>query len=143
MDTDQAAVPAPAAVDVIKAVVDGEDTLFLPVEVSEALAAILTDQRERLDTVHATGRDRYRAAREAGCPASVAKGAKDRTLKPNEIYIPRTEIHRSGNAVRISALKTTLQNIPDGDVTGVVFTRDADGNWSGKLEAKQTVEVAS
>lgn len=130
--------------DVIKAVVDGEDTLFLPFEVSESLAAVLTNQREWLDTVGAqpSGKKRYEMARQAGCLSAVAKGAAARAVKDDAIFIHHAELARKNGMIRISGLKTSINGIPNVDVRGVVFNRDAAGACSSQLEAKRQEEAS-
>lgn len=118
---------------------DDENVQLLPFPVSESLAEKLDDQRKRLDRLAPalTGKERYTVARQVeGCFAAVAKGAKDRELKANRIYIPRTELQNGNGQVRISALKATLP-LPAGvKVKSVTFIRE-DGAWTGQLEVKE------
>ena len=120
----------------IKATVDGEDKVFLPFEVSDTLAAILTDQREKLDQLglESSGKKRYLAAKAAGCLSAVAKGLASRSLGENGIFIHHAELAHTNGKLRISGLKTSINGIPsDVNVRGVVFTCE-DGAWSGELE---------
>src|ERR1700721_1803947 len=61
------------------AVKDGEDQVMVPFGVSEALYQVLEEQRTNLDFVDPAtpSKSRYTMARESGCYAAVAKGAKD------------------------------------------------------------------
>lgn len=129
---------------VIKATLDGEEMLRLPFEVSDTLAELLTDQREKLDTIEATklGRDRYQAARAAGCLSAVAKGVTS-PLNENEIFIHRTELARTNGTIRISGLKASVNGIPPTvDVHGIIFTRE-DGTWTGQLKATRQEETCA
>ena len=124
----------------LKAVLDGENTRWLPFGISEALVKVLDDQREKLSAVDpkAPGRERYEQARQAGCPAAVAKGAKDRQLQRDRIYLPGTELSRRDGTVRISALKLTIPGIPpDVRVKGITFLHENEV-WTGKLEVVET-----
>lgn len=117
---------------------DDENVRLLPFPVSEALAQKLDEQRERLDNVDSklVGKQRYQHARqELGCLAAVAKGAKDRELKPDRIYIPGTELQNGNGKVRISSLKATLTVPAEVHVKGLTFIRD-NGTWSGVLEVR-------
>ncbi len=118
---------------------DDENVRLLPFPVSESLAEKLNDQRERLDNVPltASGKDRYHEARQTyGCFAAIAKGAKDRELKEDRIFIPRTEIRNGNGCARIPSLKARLTVPADVHVKGITFIRE-NGVWTGQLEVKQ------
>lgn len=124
---------------------DEEAVRSIQNEVSEALFDVLNDQRQKLDQVDAKqpGKVRYQQARSLGCFAAVAKGAKDRELKPNRIFIPLTELHSLNGKVRISSLKATLP-IPEGvQVKGVAFEADESEKWHAILEVKDVETCAS
>jgi hypothetical protein len=119
---------------------DDDNVRVLPFPVTEGLAAKLDDQRERLGSVEPTlpGKQRYQAAREAGCFAAVAKGAKDRELKMDRVFIPGSELQNGNGQVRISALKATLP-VPAGlHVKSITFSREGTA-WAGQLEVKENV----
>jgi hypothetical protein len=122
----------------LKAISDVENVFTLAFEVSETLSTQLDDLRSKLDAVDPKqpGQRRYEAARELGCGASVAKGAKYRSLLPDRIFIPRTEIRQASDKVRIPALKLTIPDPPPVDVKGVVFVRQ-EGAWAGQLEVEK------
>jgi hypothetical protein len=96
--------------DLTKWVADADNVREVLSEVSDTLAAILNDQRQKLDQVDAkrSGPERYEMARKAGCFAAIAKGAKHRTLKPEQIFIPRSEFKVVNGQLRIPVLKATL-----------------------------------
>jgi|GEM_PF-5435193 hypothetical protein len=136
MESVTQAVPAPTAEVVFSCEEDSvQRSSFI---VSEALAEKLNDQLDRLATVDASrpGKERYQLARQAGCFAAIAKGAKDRKLEPDQVYIPKTELMVKDGKVRISALKATL-NLPGVfGVVGIVFLRDHNiDHWHGYVEA--------
>lgn len=117
---------------------DDEHVHLLPFPISEALALKMDDQRQKLSHTdpELPGKQRYLSAREHGCFAAVAKGAKDRELQPGRIFIPGSELTHSNGRVRISALKASLP-VPDGlHVKGITFTCD-DTGWRGQLEVKE------
>jgi hypothetical protein len=118
---------------------DDENVRMLPFPITESLALKLDDQRQKLDQVSPKlpGKARYQLAREQGCFAAVAKGAKDRELKPDRIFIPHSEIANGNGHVRISALKASL-TIPDGlHVKSLTFVRSTD-KWTGHIEVKES-----
>lgn len=118
--------------------VDDENVLTLPFPVTQALAAKLDDQSGRLGNVDPMlpGKQRYLAARQNGCCAAIAKGAKDRALT-GKIFIPGSELQNGNGEVRISALKATLP-VPAGlRVKSISFVREGDA-WAGQLEVKET-----
>ncbi len=120
-----------------KAITDSENIFTLPFEISETLSSQLDELRGKLDGVdpNKPGQQRYDAARELGCGAAVAKGAKYRSLLPGRIFIPRTEFRQSSDAIRITSLKTTIAEPPPVDVKGIVFVREGR-SWTGQLEVK-------
>lgn len=98
----------------------------------------MNDQLERLNTVDPkqSGKVRRQRARDAGCLCAVAKGAAQRELKPDLIFIPNSEPTITSGKVRVSALKATLP-IPEGvQVKNVTFVREL-GNWRAVLEVKE------
>jgi hypothetical protein len=119
---------------------DEDSVQRIPFAVSQTMAGKLGAQRESLDRVNASvpGPQRYQLAREAGCCAAVAKGAKDRRIEPNQLYFPKTEMRVQNQMLRISSLKASLPMpaslVEEGrSVRGIVFT-NIDGSWTGYLE---------
>jgi hypothetical protein len=122
----------------LKAVTDADRTQTISFEVSEDLSVSLNDLREKLDEVDPKkpGQQRYEAARKLGCGAAVAKGAKYRSLTPERVFIPNTEIRRLSDGIRIPYLKTTIPNVPEEmNIKAVLFLRE-EGAWVGQLEVK-------
>jgi len=122
----------------LKAVTDADLTQTISFEVSEDLSERLNDLREKLDAIdpHKPGQLRYEAARKLGVGAAVAKGAKYRSLTPERLFIPSTEIRRLIDGIRIPYLKTTIPNVPEEmEVKAVLFLRE-EGAWVGQLEVK-------
>jgi hypothetical protein len=132
---------------------DDEGVRVLPFPVTEQLAMKLDAQRRKLDSIDASmsGKQRYEAARRAGCFAAISKGAKDRSLESNRLFIPGSELSQNGNGeVRISSLKATLP-VPAGlHVKNITFIRKAEASfsevegevvqenpWRGQLEVKE------
>jgi hypothetical protein len=108
--------------------------------VSEQLATLLEVQRAKLNQVEATkpGKIRYAEARAKGCFTAVAKGAKNRELKPNQIFIPGTEIRFTEYGLRISVFKASVpcdEKEKHTRVRGITFVRGAD-TWIGNIEFK-------
>ena len=102
---------AATAVEVLKWVPDGGAVQeYSPVGVDEALWPVLDEQLSKLDTVDAKvpGKRRYQLARQAGVLCALAKGARSRELKPNQLHVPGTELSVSERGVRISALRCTM-----------------------------------
>jgi len=125
----------------LKEVADVESIETVPFEVSAVVSPILDDLREKLDAVDPKkpGQQRYEAARELGCGAAIAKGAKYRSLLPEQIYVPNTEIRRANGTIRIPYLKTAIPEVPsDVVVKAVVYIRK-EGAWVGQLEVKKLV----
>jgi hypothetical protein len=134
---------------------DDEGIAVIPFIVSENLATVLDSQRAKLDQVDATktGKERYRLAREAGCFAAVSKGAKDRELKENQLFIPGTEMSVTNGILRISALKASLPMDPNWKARNVTFRRVrglVTGNdgaavediWQGDVEINPPLDSA-
>ena len=114
--------------------VDEEATRLLPFAVSGQLAEKLDDQRQRLDGIDLKTPpvERYRLARAAGVLAAVAKGVKNRTDRPSEIFLPKSELQNGNGSVRISSLKASI-TVPDGiKIKSVSFVRTDDG-WQGRV----------
>lgn len=108
------------------------------------MAAILRDQREKLDLVNMrrSGHERFRQARKLGCLVAVAKGVKYRKLERGEICIPYTEFTITNGRLHIPALKTVFP-VPTGmDVRAVVFRRD-NTSWYGVLEVTEKKAAAA
>jgi len=119
---------------------DDEGMYLDPFNVSDCLQATLTDQGSKLGLVDSNlpRKQRYLAARAAGCFAAIAKGAKDRELKGGQIFIPRSELSVIGNTLRISSLKATIsmgvEDVAAGAVVkNVTFTNDGT-IWYGVIE---------
>jgi hypothetical protein len=113
--------------------VDEETTRVLLFEVSEALKQKLDDQRQRLDGVNPKlpPVERYQLARSAGVLAAVAKGVKNRSDRPNEIFLPKSELRNGNGSIRISSLRAAIA-VPEGvRVKSVSFVR-TDGAWQGR-----------
>jgi hypothetical protein len=121
----------------LKAISDDEGIEILSFEVTGLVSEKLDQQRAGLDRVDPkqSGKQRYEEARARGCFASVAKGAKDRELKPGRIFIPGTETSIRNRTLRISALKLTIPEIPQRvtRVKGVDFVTEG-GVWKGQIE---------
>lgn len=122
---------------------DADNVREVTSQVPDSLAEILNDQRQRLDKVDAKlpGVERYQAARQAGCLAAVAKGAKYRSLKPEQIFLPRSEFKPLNGQLRIPVFKATLL-VPEqqsatlaspANVRAVTFRRD-NASWYSVLE---------
>lgn len=129
-------------------VLDGEGLKTITFSVSESLANLLEEQRAKLDQVDATkpGKIRYAEARAKGCFTAVAKGASDRQLKPNRIFIPRTELRVTDGVLRISVFKAS---VPcgcgydyDDEVRSVTFQKDGPEHWYGYLELDPKIDTA-
>jgi len=123
----------------LKAIADVEKIETMPFEVSEVMVPLLEELRGKLDKVNPEhpGQQRFEAARDLGCGSAVSKGAKYRSLLPERIFIPSTETRRANGGIRISALKTTIPDVPaDVAVKAVLFIRE-EGAWAGRLEVKK------
>jgi hypothetical protein len=113
--------------------IDEEATRVLVFEVSEPLKQKLDDQRQRLDGVNPKlpPVERYQLARSAGVLAAVAKGIKNRSDRPNEIFLPKSELRNGNGSIRISSLRASIA-VPEGvSVKNVSFVRTDDG-WQGR-----------
>lgn len=147
------------SIEEMKWMSDGDNVREVLSEVSDSLPAILNDQRQKLDQVDAKrpGVERYEMARKAGCFAAIAKGAKHRTLKPEQIFIPRSEFTVVNGLLRIPVLKATLV-IPSSAphmganiaVKAVIFRRVSVGyvsgeatGWEGILEVVEQKQLAA
>lgn len=117
-----------------KAVMIGGNTITREFDVPDNLYPVLERQREGLDKVNpnAPGKERYTLAREAGCFAAVSKGAKDHTLKPDQMFIPGTELTQANGKVRVSALKLEIPEV-DVRVKSITLLRLC-GVWVGRME---------
>jgi hypothetical protein len=117
---------------------DDDNVRMLPFPVTEVLASKLDDQRAKLDITDPTlpAKQRYLSARQNGCYAAISKGAKDRELKSDRLFIPGSELQNGNGEVRISALKAAMP-IPAGlHVKNITFVREND-TWMGRLEVKE------
>jgi hypothetical protein len=117
-------------------VTDGEGAKTIPFSVSESLATLLEAQRVKLDQVDVTkpGKLRYAEARAQGCFTAVAKGAKNRQLKPNQIFIPGTELRVADGTLRISVFRASVPCDYDDEVLSVTFQKDGPDYWYGYIE---------
>ena len=125
-------------------VTEEERIQTIPFSVSESLAHLLEAQRAKLDQVDATkpGKLRYAEARAKGCFTAVAKGAKDRQLKPNQIFIPRTELRMADGTLRISVFKASVPCDYGDEVLSVTFQKDGPKHWYGYIELDPKVDAA-
>ena len=126
-------------------ITDGERIKTILFSVSESLAALLEAQRAKLDQVDATkpGKLRYAEARAKGCFTAVAKGASDRQLKPNRIFIPRTELRMTDGTLRISVFKASVPcDYADDEVRSVTFEKDGPAHWYGYIELDPKIDPA-
>lgn len=114
---------------------DAENVRTISCRVSETLARILDEQRKKLDTVDAKepGKVRRQLARQAGVFCALAKGAHNRELKPDRIFIPGSEFTQAKGKLRISVLKANLPIPENVRVKNVTFIKDGE-IWTAVLE---------
>jgi len=123
---------------------DDDGLGVIPFNVVGNLEEKLNDQRLKLDQVDPKkpGKLRYQLARAEGCFAAVSKGAKDRELKRDEIFFPRSELSvtkdercATGHSLRISCFKATVpvDSFTAGSFQSLTFFRK-DGVWKGEIE---------
>jgi hypothetical protein len=131
------------SIELAKWTSDGDNVREVLSEVSDSLAAILNDQRQKLDQVDAKrpGPEWYELARPAGCFAAIAKGAKHRTLKPEQIFIPRSEFKVVNGQLRIPVLKATLSVPGRMDVKAITVPQGQQRFSTSVLEVIEQKEV--